>query len=72
MTQNELNRMVATATGETIAEIRSRGFSPLDLHAARPEPISHHRGRRRRCRRRRRRTCSHPSSPEAECPLVTN
>ena len=29
MTQNELNRAVACATGETVSEISSRGFSPL-------------------------------------------
>ena len=29
MTQNELNRAVACATGETVKEISSRGFSPL-------------------------------------------
>jgi hypothetical protein len=27
MTDNELNRAVARATGETVSEIRSRGFS---------------------------------------------
>ena len=27
MTENELNRAVARATGETVSEIRSRGFS---------------------------------------------
>ena len=29
MTQNELNRAVACATGETVSEIASRGFVPL-------------------------------------------
>lgn len=29
MTDNELNRAVARATGETVSEIRSRGFSLL-------------------------------------------
>jgi hypothetical protein len=29
MTQNELNRAVACATGETVSEISSRGFSSL-------------------------------------------
>ena len=29
MTQNELNRAVASVTGETVSEISSRGFSPL-------------------------------------------
>ena len=31
MTQNELNRAVAHATGETVSEISSRGFSPLPV-----------------------------------------
>ena len=29
MTQNDLNREVAAATGETVAEISRRGFQPL-------------------------------------------
>lgn len=29
MTQNDLNRAVARATGETVTEIAERGFQPL-------------------------------------------
>ena len=41
MTQNELNRAVASATGETVSEISSRGFSPLpvDPYDSGLEPI---------------------------------
>jgi hypothetical protein len=41
MTQNELNRAVACATGETVSEISSRGFSPLpvDPYDSGLEPI---------------------------------
>ncbi|MBI1313072.1 hypothetical protein GC176_17420 [bacterium] len=38
MTDNELNRAVARATGETVSEIRSRGFSPLTPLPREPEP----------------------------------
>ncbi|MBX3452776.1 MAG: hypothetical protein KF777_24785 [Planctomycetaceae bacterium] len=34
MTQADLNRAVAEATGETISEIKHRGFQPLDLEPA--------------------------------------
>ena len=37
MTQNDLNRAVAWATGETVTEIRRLGFQPLDLEPADPE-----------------------------------
>ena len=37
MTDNELNRAVARATGETVSEIRSRGFSPLEPLPSEPE-----------------------------------
>ena len=40
MSQNQLNRQVAHATGETVCEIRRRGFSvadPLDV-CFDPEP----------------------------------
>ena len=30
MTQNDINRAVATATGETVDEIQRRGFSVVD------------------------------------------
>ena len=30
MTQQELNRAIARATGESISEIERRGFGPLD------------------------------------------
>ena len=41
MTQNDLNRAVAQATGETIAEISCLGFSLADPDEVRfdPEPI---------------------------------
>ncbi len=41
MTQNELNRAVACATGESVSEISSRGFSPLpdDPYDCGMEPI---------------------------------
>ncbi|NQV23021.1 MAG: hypothetical protein HQ518_01530 [Rhodopirellula sp.] len=38
MTDNDLNRAVARATGETISEIRSRGFSALAPLPSEPEP----------------------------------
>jgi hypothetical protein len=40
MTQNQLNRLIADATGEDIADIQQRGFSladPLEVHFD-PEP----------------------------------
>ena len=37
MTQNDLNRAVARATGETITEISHLGFQPLDLEPVHPE-----------------------------------
>jgi hypothetical protein len=40
MTQNQLNRLIADATGEDIADIKQRGFSladPLEVHFD-PEP----------------------------------
>ena len=37
MTQNDLNRAVARATGETVTEIRRLGFQPLDIEPADPE-----------------------------------
>ena len=41
MSQNELNRAVAHATGESVSEISSRGFSPLpdDPYDCGMEPI---------------------------------
>ena len=41
MTQNELNRAVASVTGETVSEISSRGFSslPVDPYDSGLEPI---------------------------------
>ena len=58
MTQNELNRAVAEATGETVSEISSRGFGLLELRPPAGEPATHHRDRRRRghrsCRKRKR------------------
>lgn len=54
MTQNELNRAVAEATGESISEIRSRGFTQLMPLPKEREPVFPHRGRRRRSQRRRR------------------
>mgnify|MGYP006969347204 FL=1 len=41
MTDNELNRAVARATGETVSEIRSRGFIPLAPLPTEPEPNPH-------------------------------
>ncbi len=38
MTQADLNRAVAEATGETISEIKHRGFQPLDLDPDLPDP----------------------------------
>ena len=38
MTDNDLNRAVARATGETVSEIRSRGFSTLTPLPSEPEP----------------------------------
>ena len=41
MTQNDLNRAVADATGETVSEICRRGFGPADsaFVAFDPEPL---------------------------------
>ena len=33
MSQNDLNRAVARATGETVTEISRRGFQPVDTEA---------------------------------------
>ena len=40
MTQRQLNRAVAMATGESLREIRRRGFGPADLEEPNfdPEP----------------------------------
>ena len=41
MTENELNRAVARATGETVSEIRTRGFSLVeDTPDADESPLS--------------------------------
>ena len=56
MTQNDLNRAVARATGETVAEIARRGFQPLmpesaetstDDNAAVPHEVFHSRHTKR-------------------------
>ena len=39
MTQFELNRAVARATGEDISEIARRGFQPLELEPSEPEDV---------------------------------
>jgi|GEM_PF-3231056 hypothetical protein len=65
MTQNELNRAVAAATGESVTEISSRGFGLLNLRPPADEPTSRHRGRRRRTQRRKRRH-RHLVYPETE------
>jgi hypothetical protein len=39
MTQAELNRAVARATGESISEIARRGFSPLEPLADERAPL---------------------------------
>jgi len=39
MTQSELNRAVARATGEEISEIARRGFQPLELEPTEPEDL---------------------------------
>ncbi len=39
MTQNDFNRAVARATGETVSEISRRGFQPLDLEPTEPEDV---------------------------------
>jgi hypothetical protein len=66
MTQNELNRAVAAATGETCAEISSRGFGLLNLRPASDEPATRHRGRRRRGKRRGRKRHREPVYSETE------
>ena len=38
MTQNRIDRMVAAATGESLSEIRSRGFSLVDPRTVRHDP----------------------------------
>jgi hypothetical protein len=38
MTQRELNRAVARATGESVDTIEQLGFGPLDESASDPEP----------------------------------
>jgi hypothetical protein len=38
-TQHELERQVAAATGESVATIRRRGFSIVDLAESKPEVI---------------------------------
>jgi hypothetical protein len=40
MTQAELNREVARATGESVAEIRHLGFVPLTLEPYEREPLT--------------------------------
>jgi hypothetical protein len=65
MTQNELNRAVAAATGESVTEISARGFGLLNLRPPADEPTSRHRGRRRRTQRRERRH-RHLVYPETE------
>lgn len=42
MTQNDLNRAVARATGETVSEICRRGFGPADPTTVvfDPEPLN--------------------------------
>ncbi len=55
MTQTELNRAVAAATGESLGDIRARGFSLLGPLPPEREPVFAQRGRRRRGRRRGRR-----------------
>ena len=40
MTQNDLNRAVAVATGETVSEIAQRGFSPLTDPPYEREPLT--------------------------------
>ncbi len=66
MTQNELNRAVAEATGETISEIRLHGFSLLTPLPEEREPVFPQRGRRRRGRRRSRRNNRQLIGPEIE------
>jgi hypothetical protein len=46
MTQAQLNRAVAAATGESVATIERLGFSIV------PEPVPWWRWRERRCRRK--------------------
>ena len=38
MTQAELDRAVARATGETVAEVGRRGFQPLSFDPVEPDP----------------------------------
>ncbi len=39
MTQADLEREVAQATGETLSTIQSRGFSLVDIHDRRPQTV---------------------------------
>mgnify|MGYP006969462699 CR=1 FL=1 len=39
LSQNDLNRAVARATGETVSEIARRGFQPLELEPSEPEDV---------------------------------
>lgn len=64
MTQNELNRAVAEATGETVSEISSRGFGLLELRPPGGAPATHHRGRRRRGHRSSRKRKRQLTCPE--------
>ena len=41
MSQPELDRAVARATGETVNEIRRLGFSLVEPEHHRPEPLPH-------------------------------
>jgi hypothetical protein len=64
MTQRDLNRAVARATGETVGEIAQMGFVPLTLMPVEREPQAidwDHYAMRRNCavfRQPRRRTCA--------------
>ncbi len=40
MTQNDLNRAVARATGETVTAIRHLGFQPLEPEPSGPEDLT--------------------------------
>ncbi len=66
MTQNELNRAVATATGESISEVRPHGFTLLAPLPKETEPVFVHRGRRQRGHRRRRKKNRHFTCSETE------
>jgi len=47
MTDNDLNRAVARATGETVSEIRSRGFSLVTPDSETFEPSRNNRVKKR-------------------------